>query len=363
MIQPIRKTFLTLIFSALLFIAVLPVSAQQSTVQFGLRPETQSKGYFIFTAKPGETIRDAVLAVNDSDQPLGLIVSLADGLSATTGGASFGDKADKAKQWIAATDLGVITVPPRKGAVAGAVRLPFTLTVPKDAAPGDYLFGFVAEPTAGAIPAQPAKGFVVNVIPRAAVSVVVSVAGRTEKKIAVESLTVSSPKEQWHLQVMIRNTGNVMWKGNGKVTLQGNGAEIARDFAIGTVFPGDAIPYPIYMDAPLSGQYAATVSLTDERGAAADYQTSLTVGGAGLIFPTPAPESVLAATQQAAIRATQQAGTPRAVIDKTAVPSAVADSTLALMEFDSNVLLWMGVGLAVLVLFGVIFAVLYWVVK
>jgi hypothetical protein len=361
------KNFATF-FLVLLSVAAAPAQAQ-SAITFGLRPETQSKGYFVFTAKPGETIRDAVLAVNDSDQSLGLIVSLADGLSAATGGASFGDKADKAKQWISAPDLGVITLPPRKGEVAGAVRLPFTLTVPADAKPGDYLFGFIAEPTAGATPATTAKGFVINVIPRAAVSIVVSVAGAAEKKIAVELLTVSSPKEQWHLQVSIRNTGNVMWRGNGKVTLQGNGAEIARDFAIGTVFPGDRIAYPIYMDAPVSGQYSATVRLSDERGAAADYQTSLTVGGAGLIFPTPAPESVLAATQQAVSQATRIAGA-RTHLNSTpalrqpdadaALPSVAQDSSPA--GFDGNVFLWLG-GIIASVLFCVLFAVLYRFIK
>jgi len=82
---------------ALTLILAAPISAQQSAIQFGLRPDDATKGYFEFNAKPGEVIKDAVLVVNDSEQPLTLNVTLADGQTNATGGTGFADKADKAK--------------------------------------------------------------------------------------------------------------------------------------------------------------------------------------------------------------------------------------------------------------------------
>ena len=134
----IRITFLSSFIVALAFLAV-PAFAQGFT--FGLRPEDQSIGYFQYSLEPGESLEDAVLAVNGTEDPLRLIVTVVAGHTELTGGISFPGEADGPAAWIVLPDEGLVDVPSKL-----AVRMPFTLTVPEGTPPGEYVAGFMATP-------------------------------------------------------------------------------------------------------------------------------------------------------------------------------------------------------------------------
>ena len=244
-----------------------------------------------------------MLVVNDSEQPLTLNVTLADGQTNSTGGTGFAEKGDKAKQWIAAPDLGVMQIAAKENGQSKAARVPFTLSVPKDAAPGEYLFGFIASPTAQGS-SLAAKGFVVNVVQRSAVSVIVRVAGDAAPKMQIESVTSGAANEQWHLKIALRNAGNLRWNGGeGTVTLTSDVGEktslpsgsLTLPFRVGIVWSGDSIAYPLYATAPKPGTYKVDVALGD-----VTHTTTLTIQNGGLFIPTPAPQAVAAATQGSA---------------------------------------------------------------
>ena len=257
------KRLLPLLIIVLLGVA-LPAQAQ-STGSFGLRPEDPTQAYFRFTAEPGQVIHDTLMALNDSDTELTLKVTVSRASTALTGGLAFDGtlpKAGEAGSWLTMNLVpGEVVVPARSG-----IELPFSLIIPKEVPPGDYAFGFVATPRA-AKPAEPtAAGFQVQVVSQAAVSVLITVPGADEEQPTAIVRDVSFIKEAdgERLAVTIANEGNVGWQGQGTLTLTAPSGEVVlkREFHVGYLLAGDAIPYPIAPDAPLAaGDYTVEVDL------------------------------------------------------------------------------------------------------
>jgi hypothetical protein len=124
-------------------------------VTFGIAPASSGvadqRAYLTYGVTPGAVVFDAVALVNQSDQPLDLLVYAADGVNAEGGGLDVRPRAE------ASTDIGSwvtvageqepvrVSVPPQDAeAGRGEVVLPFEVAVPANATPGDHVGGVVA---------------------------------------------------------------------------------------------------------------------------------------------------------------------------------------------------------------------------
>ncbi|ROO84253.1 uncharacterized protein DUF916 [Actinocorallia herbida] len=168
---------------------------------------------YAYSLDPGGRVEDGLVIVNPGSTPLTLAVYTADAFTAGDGLLDLAGR-DEAAEGIGAwarSAVSEVTVPPDASA-----EVPFTLDVPDDAAPGDYLGGIVASPTPSGGAEQ-----------RRGVRIRLRVGGPLEPGLSVTDLDVrysgGSPfaKGDAVVTYTIRNTGNAIVSARQKVSLAG----------------------------------------------------------------------------------------------------------------------------------------------
>ena len=229
-----------------------------SPLGFGIIPaqdsdgDSRSLGYFAHNLEPGADLFDEALVVNESTLPVNLQIYVAEAMTAINGGTAFGHRNDDpsgSAGWIE-LDAQDISLQP------GETRLvPFTITVPADAAPGDYVAGLLVEEVrAEAEGGDPSEGlqFSVEVVHRVGVAVVIEVAGGRATQLALTDLRLGNQHEQGAVfELDVHNRGNTMVKGHGTLTVTDlQGKELAViPFDMDTVLAGDTTFF--YIDHPV----------------------------------------------------------------------------------------------------------------
>ncbi|GAA1354110.1 WxL protein peptidoglycan domain-containing protein [Streptomyces beijiangensis] len=237
-------TLLTAAFSAVLMNAPAHAADNGSWSVYPAVSKLGGRPYFYLSADPGTTINDKVTVTNKTAQPLNFRLYGADAYNTERDGG-FAVRSLKEKQtgvgaWVR-PGLDRITVPPH-----GAVTVPFTLTVPEGAMPGDHPGALVALDER----VEKAKGDVaVGVRWAVGARVYLRVTGPTVTGLAVEhvSLAHSQPlipgtgKSRTLISYTLRNTGNVTL--DPKVQLKAEGlfgrTLLTRDLS---KVPGELLP-------------------------------------------------------------------------------------------------------------------------
>jgi len=137
--------------AALLLAPAAPAAADEepdessTTVQWGFRPADTAQGTdrpnFAYSLPPGGSVKDAVVVTNHGDEPLALGVYAADGFLTDDGTLDLlpaGEESTALGAWITLAEPEV-EIPAQE-----SVEVPFTLSVPDDATPGDYAAGVVS---------------------------------------------------------------------------------------------------------------------------------------------------------------------------------------------------------------------------
>ncbi len=274
--QSIRRLSSALLAAAMLIAANTPAQAQ--SIKFGLRPDDPLKGYFQFTLNSGESVSDAVLAVNNSEsESVALDVRPTLAYTALTGGIAFDNApATGVALWMAMPDAGRVEVPAGKSA-----RLPFTIAVPAGTPAGEYVFGIIAALADAPQSVDAGAGMSVQVVQQAAVTVVVTVPGNVVEAMAIDSVQAEQDRSgQLLTKVAIRNGGGAGWKGTGELVIRKDDREIVhQSFNVGYVIAGTQFAYPVYALSPDNGTYKVDAFLLGEGGAqAAEYHGAVTVG-------------------------------------------------------------------------------------
>ncbi|MEU0406567.1 DUF916 domain-containing protein [Streptomyces griseorubiginosus] len=203
-----------------------------------------ARPYFYLSADPGQSIDDKVVVTNKTDRPLSFRLYAADAYNtARDGGFAVRTVAEKQRgvgAW-AKPAKPRVTVPPH-----GKVTVPFTLSVPEGAEPGDHPGALVALDER----VDKGDGTVALGVQRAvAARIYLRVGGPTVPAIAVENVHVSHHQplvpglgdSGATISYTLRNTGNVTL--NPKVELRATGlfgrTLLARELA---KIPGELLP-------------------------------------------------------------------------------------------------------------------------
>jgi hypothetical protein len=229
--------------------------------------------YFILQSRPGATIRRAVRVVNTGERAGTVRLYPVDATTGQTTGAVYRDRHDPRRDvggWMtpAATRL---RLAPRQSATVA-----LTITVPRQVRDGQHLGGVVAENAELAQGPTRRRGrgsFRVDVRSLTIVAVQVNLPGGHRERLAVTGVRPGTIAGHQALLVGLRNHGNRLLKGHGRLTVDSaDGAPIRRArFRVDTFVPHTNVAYPVAIPGRglPDGTYIATVTLRYGHGHAA----------------------------------------------------------------------------------------------
>lgn len=263
--------WLAMLFVAAPVVAATPaaVAAPAPTVSWQIQPSTASgpttRPYFVYDLAPGGTVRDWVGVTNLGTTSLSLNVYPADGYNAADGSFDVRPAATKP------TDVGNwITLTSRKVTIAprSRVDIPFTMTIPANATPGDHAGGIVAALTSVTTDANGAR---VDVERRVGVRMYLRVAGALHPALQVKQLDASFSASanpfssgSTTIRYLVSNSGNVRLAAHQHVEVAGplgigrNGRKVAD---LPELLPGESVQRTVRIASPAAVHLTARVLL------------------------------------------------------------------------------------------------------
>jgi hypothetical protein len=246
-----------------------PARAGEGDVTWTVRTASNSFGAdrssFGYAVNPGGAVRDAMVVANRGKTPLTLAVYTADGFTGGTGQLDLRTRDTKAAGiglWVKASPA-TITVPAGKTA-----DVPFTVTIPANATPGDYVGGIVTSLTQADDQAS------VSVERRLGIRIKLRVAGALAPSLKIEQVRIAydgslNPFTRGDAIVSytVHNTGNTTLSAQQAVAATGPfgwfHASTAAVAAPPELLPGESWPVkvPVHGVAP-AFSLAATTTLT-----------------------------------------------------------------------------------------------------
>ncbi|MBI9114815.1 WxL protein peptidoglycan domain-containing protein [Sanguibacter suaedae] len=258
---PPARAFLSAVVATLITAACLgvpgPAAANENDVTWGVRTASNDNGAdrdnFAYTLDPGEVVDDALVVTNHHSGPLQLAVYPADGFTTASGVL---DLVTQDTPSVAVGSWAAIAEDTLEIAPGASVEVPFTLSIPADATPGDYAGGILTSLS------QPALEDGITVDRRLGVRLHVRVQGDLVPTLAVEDLAVDydgtlNPFGSGTALVTftVRNAGNTRLAAGQDVTLSGPWGvlpvEAADVGAVPELLPGESWPVSVSVPSVL----------------------------------------------------------------------------------------------------------------
>nr|WTB31697.1 DUF916 domain-containing protein [Streptomyces sp. NBC_00830] len=230
-----------------------------------------SRKNYSYTLNPAGKLKDGLVVVNHDTTPLHLAVYAADGFTTDQGQLDLVAKDAKSTQvgaWVH-TDRPDVTVRPGE-----SVEVPFTVNLPDNVAPGDYMGGIVTSLTQTGQADR-----------RLGIRIRLRVGGQLRPSLSVEDLHVhysGTPnpfgKGDATVTYTIHNTGNAILTAHQTVSISGPfgrlGVRAGQLDDLPQLLPGDTwkVSVPVHGVAPalrLTGTVALVPLLTDAAGSVA----------------------------------------------------------------------------------------------
>ncbi|MEV6980082.1 DUF916 domain-containing protein [Sphaerisporangium sp. NPDC051017] len=251
-----------------------PAAAADGDVSWAITTASNDFGSgrqnYSYTIDPGGHVSDGLVVANNGTTPLRLAVYAADGFTAKDGQLDLVAKDAKSTRvgaWVH-TDRPEVTVRPGESA-----EVPFTVTLPDDAAPGEYMGGIVTSLTGtgetGGTGADQRRGIRIRL----------RVGGALKPSLSVEDVRVDysgtpNPfgKGDATVTYAIRNTGNAILTARQTVSVTGPfgrwGARAGQVDDSPQLLPGETwkVSVPVHGVAPvlsLTGTVSVVPLLTD----------------------------------------------------------------------------------------------------
>jgi Bacterial protein of unknown function (DUF916) len=228
------------------------------------------RDYFIYTLPQGGQFGDRVAIANLSDTTATYAVYATDAVNTKDGSFSLlrdGDTPDGVGSWV---ELGATqyTVEPGE-----QVIIPFSVTVPDDAAPGDHVGAIVAQKIDD--PTNPGDGIGVDVRVRIGARIYVRVDGPTNPSLSIESFDIvydapASPFSGSTAKVVyvLTNTGDIRLSPTADLNLAGLfglGEQQLAQRQIPELLPGGSVTISeSIQDVKPLGRLTADLSVRDE---------------------------------------------------------------------------------------------------
>jgi hypothetical protein len=217
---------------------------------------------------PGKVYSDSVTVSNYTAAPLTFNLYASDAFNTPGGGLSLRRRTDPQVdigKWIK-LPAATLTVPAHMQSV-----VPFTITPPPKATPGDHVGGIVAEQTQGTTANH--GSVPVTVIQAVAVRVYARVRGPLHPRLTVRktSMTVSRPTSSefggsvdTHVRFTVTNSGNVVLTPQATLSLTALfGRAAHRSFEVGQLLPGNTLSYSLDLNSVAAlGHLRAQVTVT-----------------------------------------------------------------------------------------------------
>jgi hypothetical protein len=304
------------------------VAHAQAPIKLGLRTVGEAGAYFDVTMAPGERRELRVQLSNGGTETVRARTFSSDAYSLVNGG--FGSRLDGQPTggttgWLGYSTEALDLAPGTN------IERTFSVSVPADAKPGEYLTSLVlqnADPTSG--DGAQAGGVVIKQVVRQALAVAITIPGPLTPSFQLGAVTQKSIGDRTTVAVQVQNTGNVRLKPAGEFILMDiSGKELSRyPITMGTVYAGTTTTAEMPFDQRLNpGDYTVSASLTDASGATA------APGPLALNVPQPvAPDATVA-----------NAGPGRATIDQAPLTAPAVGSQAADSGGNSG-LLFVGLG-------------------
>jgi len=219
-----------------------------------------TRAWFIEKIKPGETIEQVALVVNNSEEALPVIVMAKDAIQTSEGGFSFKENDDidtMVGSWIEFVDNPKLTVPAKS-----VTEVKFKIKVPEGTKPGEY---------AGVVAVQQDKSNEkrqgIQIVMRVGARVYITVPGELELNTKAKTFEFLTDNNQAYkdflqrnrranykdiyLNVTMENAGNIFTKVSGKITMIDPSGE-----KFTTVYNKELAPNTVTADnrIPISGQ-------------------------------------------------------------------------------------------------------------
>lgn len=248
----------------LLALVVTPLAAAAAKAPaFGLRALGNPKlGYFVYSLSPGAVQQGGVIISNSGTATGTVKLFAADATTGSTTGTVYltDRKAEHAGAWISLAKSTLTLKPGQHRTV------PFTVRVPANAKPGQWVGGVVAETSHQVSqPKSKNKASVrIKIRDLTIVAVQVNVPGPPVLGFTIGGVTTGGQRGFQQIVTHIANTGNVLVKPTGTVTvLNKQGAKLqVLTFKMDTFLPQTAIDYPLLLKKALApGDYSANVRL------------------------------------------------------------------------------------------------------
>jgi hypothetical protein len=213
----VKRTAVALLAAgAVVGVSAGPAFAAEGDVTWTVRTVSNSYGAdrssFSYAVNPGGKITDAMVVANRGRTPLALTVYTADGFTTGTGRLDLRAKDQKSTGigiWVQPTG-DHITIAPGKTA-----EVPFAVTVPANATPGDYVGGIVTSLT------QPDQAQGINVERRLGIRIKLRVGGALTPGLAIEKLHIGYGGGDASVSYTIHNTGNAVQSAQQAVSVTG----------------------------------------------------------------------------------------------------------------------------------------------
>lgn len=243
--------------------AATPTPEVDAGPKFLLRPiDGQDGGFFTVRAEAGTTTELVAVLGNAGTEPIDLHTFSSDAITLVNGG--FGVTEEEEERTGATTWMDwpseTFAFEPGEG-----IERTFTVTIPEDAAPGQYIAGISLQ-TAEPLEIEGSTMF--NQIIRKAVAVFIIVEGDTTTSFELGEPEIITTRGGSRLEVPVNNTGDVLVKPIGMVTLTNtDGREVfSADVSMGSVYANlEGTLLAIPLDTSLAGQdYELALDLTDE---------------------------------------------------------------------------------------------------
>jgi hypothetical protein len=237
--------------------------------------------FFLLDAAPGAAITQSFRVNNPNDHPVSVTIEAVDAITGENTGVQLGKPGSAkalASRWV------VVSTPEVTLGPATYRDIPFTVHVPANAKPGQYLAGVSASVPLSAADAAAAKapsgqaGFSMAVRFQRAIAVEIDVPGARAPRLQVSAVDPTATPGGVNLGVHMANVGNAFAHGSGVIRVADTNTDLS--FKIDTFVAGTSIVYPLqWTKTVVPGTHHVEVDLTYEDGRRTSWTGTVVIAG------------------------------------------------------------------------------------